>query len=82
MQDLTNPTDKRIFAVAAALYQSDAYSIEKLASLTRIDSWFLSKMNNIIAMVKTLESTDYKVLKFVYSKAVLLSVQLHYSVLV
>ncbi len=47
--------------MAAALYQSDSYSIEKLASLTRIDPWFLSKMKNIIAMVKTLEATDYKV---------------------
>ncbi len=59
---MTNPTDKRIFAVASALYHSDSYSIKKLASLTRIDLWFLSKMNNIITMTRTLETTDYKVL--------------------
>lgn len=61
LQDLTNPTDKRIFAVATALYDTDNYSVEKLANLTRIDPWFLHKMNNIVKMIKNLQSVDYKV---------------------
>jgi len=47
--------------VAAALYDSAAYSIERLSSLTRIDPWFLWKMSNIISMIKKLSTIDYKV---------------------
>lgn len=61
-QELANPSDKRIFAVAAALYNSESYSMEHLRSLTRIDPWFLCKMNNIITMVKKLNTIDYKVM--------------------
>ena len=60
-QELANPSDKRIFAVAAALYNSESYTMEHLRSLTRIDPWFLYKMNNIITMVKKLNTVDYKV---------------------
>ena len=61
IQELTDPTDKRIFAVAAALYDSENYSINSLSALTRIDPWFLSKMKNIIDMIKQLRASDYKV---------------------
>lgn len=47
--------------MAAALYKSEEYSVARLAELTRIDPWFLSKMNNIVNMIKTLETVDYKV---------------------
>ena len=60
-QELANPSYKHIFAVAAALYDSAAYSMERLSSLTRIDPWFLWKMNNIITMIKKLSTVDYKV---------------------
>jgi len=63
LQELTNPTDKRIYAVAAALYKSEEYSVAKLAEMTKIDPWFLSKINNIVNMIKTLEKVDYKVIK-------------------
>ena len=55
------PTDERIYAVAAALYDSCNYSIDKLTSLTRIDSWFLAKMKNITEMIKELKKVDSKV---------------------
>nr|XP_040572365.1 CAD protein-like [Lepeophtheirus salmonis] len=45
-KELREPTDKRIFVVAAAL--KNGYTIEKLHELTKIDSWFLNKMKNII----------------------------------
>ena len=48
--------------MAAALYNSESYTMEHLRSLTRIDPWFLCKMNNIIAMVKKLNTVDYKVM--------------------
>ncbi|KAG0725355.1 CAD protein [Chionoecetes opilio] len=41
-QALTEPTDKRILVLAAALQQG--WDIDKLYSLTRIDKWFLYKM--------------------------------------
>ncbi len=45
-QELAHPSDKRILAVSAALKKG--YSIEKIHSLTGINSWFLYKMQNII----------------------------------
>ncbi len=44
--ELTHPTDKRILAVAVAL--NKGYSIDKIHSLTKINRWFLHKMQNII----------------------------------
>ena len=55
VQELINPTDKRIFAVAAALNDTEKWL---LSQLTRIDTWFL---NNIIAMVTTLHQLDGRV---------------------
>ena len=43
---MSEPTDKRIFVVAAAL--KAGYSVERLYELTRIDPWFLTKLQNII----------------------------------
>jgi carbamoyl-phosphate synthase large subunit/carbamoyl-phosphate synthase small subunit len=44
--ELTNPTDKRIFAIADAL-QNHTYSVDKLNRMTGIDKWFLYKLQNI-----------------------------------
>ena len=52
--ELMNPTDKRIFVVAAAL--KAGYTVDKLYQLTRIDPWFLHKMKNIIAFHTSLET--------------------------
>ena len=53
-QELVNPTDKRIFAVAAALGDPERWSLRQLHQLTRIDPWFLSRMNNIVVMATKL----------------------------
>ena len=42
---LTQPTDQRMFVLAAALY--GGYTIDRLYELTRIDRWFLKKFKNI-----------------------------------
>nr|MBE5724578.1 rudimentary [Cucujiformia] len=52
--ELEQPTDKRMFVLAAALRQE--YTIEKLYNLTKIDRWFLQKMKNIIDWNTYLES--------------------------
>ncbi|MDE7427315.1 MAG: carbamoyl-phosphate synthase (glutamine-hydrolyzing) large subunit [Muribaculaceae bacterium] len=43
---LTEPTDKRIFVIAAAM--SHGYSVDRIHELTKIDRWFLYKLRNII----------------------------------
>ncbi|WP_241558079.1 carbamoyl-phosphate synthase (glutamine-hydrolyzing) large subunit [Maribellus luteus] len=44
-QELTNPTDRRIFAIAEAF--NKGYSIDEIHEKTKIDRWFLQKLNNI-----------------------------------
>ena len=60
-QELVCPTDKRIYAVAAALNQPSRWTLTRLSELTRIDSWFLYQMNNIIRMIGRLARVDCKV---------------------
>lgn len=43
--ELSNPTDLRIFAIAKAL--EEGYTIERIHDLTKIDHWFLNKLKNI-----------------------------------
>ncbi len=46
--ELANPTDLRIFAIAQALEEN--YSIERIYELTKIDPWFIGKLKNIVDM--------------------------------
>ncbi len=43
---LSEPTDKRIFAIAQAMLKG--YTVEHIHQLTKIDRWFLYKLQNII----------------------------------
>ena len=43
---LKAPTDKRIFAIAQAMYQG--YGVERIHELTKIDRWFLQRLQHII----------------------------------
>lgn len=52
--ELRDPTDKRMFVLAAAL-KSGEYSVEELYELTKIDKWFIYKMRNIIRMYEEME---------------------------
>ncbi|KAK4875623.1 hypothetical protein RN001_012045 [Aquatica leii] len=55
--ELKEPTDKRMYVVAAAL--KNGYTIDKLYNLTKIDRWFLQKMKNIIDFYNLLESIKH-----------------------
>ncbi|KAG0224789.1 hypothetical protein BGW41_004962, partial [Actinomortierella wolfii] len=46
--ELTNPSDQRIFAIANAMQQG--YSVDRIWELTNIDKWFLNKLQNIIQL--------------------------------
>ncbi len=50
---LSKPTDKRVFYVAQALH--NGYSVDKLHDLTKIDRWFLHKLQRIVTLEHKLE---------------------------
>ena len=45
-EELANPTDLRIFALAQAL--EEGYTVERIEELTKIDKWFIERMKNIV----------------------------------
>jgi carbamoyl-phosphate synthase large subunit len=49
-KELTRPTDKRIFAIAQAVEQG--LSVDRIHELTKIDRWFLHKLENINNIAK------------------------------
>lgn len=51
------PTDKRLFVIAAALYEG--YSVERLNALTSIDPWFLHRLNVIIEKQRAMEQMSH-----------------------
>ncbi len=54
--ELENPTDLRIFAIAQAL--EEGYSIDRIFELTKIDRWFLGKLKNIVDHMSVLKEYD------------------------
>ena len=55
-KELKEPTDKRMFAITEAIKKG--YSIEKINELTKVDSWFLYKIKNIVEIEKKLQSNS------------------------
>ncbi len=53
---LSNPTDLRIFAIADAFEKG--FTVDRIESLTKIDKWFLEKLENIYNYTHVL--TQYK----------------------
>ena len=53
-EELANPTDLRIFAIAQAL--EEGYTVERIEELTKIDPWFIERMKNIVDFKHKLES--------------------------
>ena len=49
---LSHPTDLRIFAIADAFEKG--YTVEQIEQLTKIDPWFLGKLENIYKFTKVL----------------------------
>jgi carbamoyl-phosphate synthase/aspartate carbamoyltransferase len=52
--EIQNPTDKRLFAIAAALKKG--YSVDKLNEMSNIDKWFLTRLERL---VKTEQIVSY-----------------------
>ncbi|MBU2553469.1 MAG: carbamoyl-phosphate synthase (glutamine-hydrolyzing) large subunit [Bacteroidetes bacterium] len=53
---LQNPTDTRIFAIGQAF--SKGMSVDEIHDLTKIDRWFLHKLNNIIELENEIQQFD------------------------
>ena len=51
-EELSRPTDKRIFVIANAMYKG--YDIDEIHRLTRIDKWFLQKLAGIYRLDQAL----------------------------
>ena len=51
-EELTNPTDKRVFAISSAFHRG--YSVDKIWQMTNIDKWFLTKLQSIFRMEQRL----------------------------
>jgi carbamoyl-phosphate synthase large subunit len=56
---LTNNNDRRLFAIAHAMLNLD-YSVERLHELTKIDRWFLYKLENIVEVHRALAKTPFE----------------------
>ncbi|VDP70242.1 unnamed protein product [Echinostoma caproni] len=53
---LVNPTDQRIYVLAAALHEG--YSVDRLFELTKIDRWFLYRFSAIVQCQKKLNEVS------------------------
>ena len=62
--ELSHPTDKRILAISQAF--DEGYSIDDLYNITKIDKWFLFRLQNIheykmrLKAVRSVENLDYQ----------------------
>ncbi|CCF46321.1 carbamoyl-phosphate synthase subunit arginine-specific large, partial [Colletotrichum higginsianum] len=54
--ELQNPTDRRWLAVGQAMLHEN-YSVDRVHELTKIDKWFLYKLQNLVDCQRALEST-------------------------
>ena len=53
-KDLSDPTDRRVFFLSQAF--DKGYSVERIHSLTKIDCWFLQKLQHIMNLSKDLKA--------------------------
>jgi carbamoyl-phosphate synthase large subunit len=57
-QAIAIPNDKRMFAIARAI--ENGYSLQKIHDLSKIDLWFLNKLQNIVELAKNLKTQSKK----------------------
>ena len=53
--ELQNPSDRRWLAVGQAMLHEN-YSVDRVHELTKIDKWFLHKLQNLVDMYRLLEA--------------------------
>jgi carbamoyl-phosphate synthase/aspartate carbamoyltransferase/dihydroorotase len=55
-EELMNPTNNRIFAIANGLY--NGMTVNRVSELTNIDLWFIQKLEKIVKLQKVLETKN------------------------
>lgn len=55
--ELRNPTDKRLMAISEALY-NNILTVDEIHEKTKIDKWFLGKLQNIVDTSNDLQKFD------------------------
>jgi len=58
INELSEPTDKRVFALYKVLY-GKKLNIDRICEITGINRWFVNKLSNIINVKKNLEKISY-----------------------
>ena len=56
---LTQNNDRRLFAIAHAMLNL-GYTVDQLHDLTKIDRWYLYKLENIVTMYKRIQTTPFE----------------------
>ncbi len=57
-KSLREPTDNRIFVISKAFQKG--YTVDQIHELTKIDKWFLDKLQNIVSTSKEISNIDHK----------------------
>ena len=57
-EELQTPSDQRLFAIANALH--NGYTVDKIWSMTKIDKWFLNKLDGLVKFDKVLSTYQSK----------------------
>ncbi|MDR2936427.1 MAG: carbamoyl-phosphate synthase (glutamine-hydrolyzing) large subunit [Rikenellaceae bacterium] len=73
--ELANPTDLRMFVIAEAF--SQGYTVQRIHDLTKIDPWFLGKLENIYKF--SLELGKFKTIEAITPEAMLEAKRLGFS---
>eukprot|EP00002_Diphylleia_rotans_P031216 TRINITY_DN6476_c0_g2_i1.p1 TRINITY_DN6476_c0_g2~~TRINITY_DN6476_c0_g2_i1.p1 ORF type:complete len:2163 (-),score=440.22 TRINITY_DN6476_c0_g2_i1:281-6769(-) len=55
-EELVSPSYQRLFALASALADPSNFPLEKIAAMTRIDTWFLHKLQAVVQVAKELSA--------------------------
>jgi len=58
--ELQTPSDQRLFAIANAMHKG--YSVQKIWEMTRIDKWFLTKLEGLIKFGTTMKQYNISTL--------------------
>jgi len=56
---LTDNNDRRLFAIAHSMLNLN-YTVDRLHELTKIDKWFLYKLENIVEVYKQIQTTPFE----------------------
>ena len=57
LQELKVPTDRRIFAIAQAMYEK-TLSVQEIHDITKIDHWFLRRCESIVKTYDAVKATN------------------------